>query len=134
MSPGFEAEEREEFVGLEVDEAFGEVAQTADQLQVLETREVGIDVCLLGDVAKGSAVGRQIVADAVSFEEDEAVVGLEETGDDLDGGRLAGAIGADVADDFARANTEADVFDCGKSAVALGQSFHLEHGCLTTPM
>jgi hypothetical protein len=70
-------------------------------LEVLEAGEMGVDVGLLGHVAKGSAVGGEVVADAASLEEDLAAVGLKEAGDDLDGGGLAGAVGADVADNLA---------------------------------
>ena len=111
MAPGFEAEEGEEAVGLEVDEGFGEVAQAADELEVFEAGEVGVDVGLLGDVAEGGAVGLEVVADALALEEDLAVGGFEEAGDDFDGGGLAGAVGADVAYDLAGTDGEVDVVD-----------------------
>jgi hypothetical protein len=66
--------------------------------------------------------------DAPAFKKNLAAIGLEETGNDLDGGRLARAIRADVADNFAGAEAEADVFDGGKTAVALAEGFDLEHG------
>ena len=49
------------------------------------------------------------------------VVGFEQAGDDFDGGGFAGAVGADVADDLARADGEADVVDGGKAAVAFAR-------------
>ena len=103
VAPGFEAEEGEEAVGFEVDEGFGHVAQAADQLEVLEAGEMGVDVGLFGDVAEGGAVGLEVVADALAVEEHLAVVGLEEAGDDFDGGGFAGAVGSEVADDLAGA-------------------------------
>ncbi len=130
VAPGFEAEQGEEPVGLEVDEGLGQVAQAADELEVLEAGEVGVDVGLLGDVAEGGAVGLEIVADALAFEEHLAVGGLEEAGDDLDGGGFAGAVGTDVADDLAGTEAKADVVDGGKATIAFGESFDLEHGNL----
>ena len=121
VAPGFEAEQGEEPVGFEVDEGFGDVAQAADELEVFEAGEMGVDVGLLGDVAEGGAVGLEIVADALAFKEHLAVVGLEEAGDDLDGGGLAGAVGADVADDFAGTDGEVDVVDGGEAAVAFAR-------------
>lgn len=56
VAPGLEVEKSEQLVGREIVELFGQVAQAADELQILEGGEVGIDVCLLWDIAKGGAI------------------------------------------------------------------------------
>jgi hypothetical protein len=46
--------------------------------------------------------------------------------EDFDGGSLAGAIGAEQAEDFAGAHFEIDALDGRKAAVALAEGFHLD--------
>jgi hypothetical protein len=123
VAPGGKVEEGEQTIGLVVDETFGQVAQAADELEVLERGEVGVDVRFLRDVAEGGAVGLEIGANALPFEEDLAAVGFEQAGDDLDGGGLAGAVGTNVADDFAGAKAEADVLDGRQAAIAFAEGF-----------
>ena len=74
----------------------------------------------------------QVVADALPFEEHLAFVGLKQAGDDFDGGGFAGAVGADVADDLAGLETEADVLDGGNAAIAFGERFDFKHGVTST--
>ena len=56
VAPALQVEKSEQLVGLVFDQVFGQVAQPADQLQILQRREVGIDMCFLGDVAKCGSV------------------------------------------------------------------------------
>ncbi len=127
MPPGLEAKQTEEPVGFEIDKSFGHVAQAAYELEIFQAGEVSIDVSLLGDVAERSSIRLQIVPDTASFKKNLTVIGLEQAGNDLDSGGLAGAVGPDVSDDFTRADTEADVVDGGKTAVAFTERFNLEH-------
>ena len=46
--------------------------------------------------------------------------------EDFDGGGLAGAVGAEQAEDFAGAHFEIDALDGREAAVALGEGFHLD--------
>jgi len=89
---------------------------------------MGVDVGLFRDVAEGRAVALKIEADTFTLEEDLALIGLEEAGDDFDGGGFAGAVGTDVPDDFAGTNAEADFVDGWEATVAFGERFDLEHG------
>ena len=101
VAPGLEAEKREELVGLEVDEGLGQLAQAANELQIFEAGEMGVDVRFLRHVAEGGAIALEVEADALAFEEDLPGIGFEQAGDDFDGGGFTGAVGADVADDLA---------------------------------
>ncbi len=58
----------------------------------------------------------------MAFEEHLTVIRLEQAGNDLDGSGLAGAVGADISDDFAGADAKTDVIDRGETAVTLAQS------------
>src|SRR5271156_3349855 len=95
---------------------------------------MSVDMGFFGNVAEGSAVTLEIVADAFAFKEHLANVWLEETGDNFDGGGLTGAVWAHVADDLACADTEADIVDCGETAIAFGQAFDFKHGESSHPL
>src|SRR5690606_10298010 len=56
-----------------------------------------------------------------------AVVGRHVTGEDAHGGRLAGAIRAQKADDLTRVDVEGEVVDCPEAAVRLRQPFNRYH-------
>jgi hypothetical protein len=88
---------------------------------------VRIEVWLLGDVAHALAVGHQVVANGLAVEEDLAGARLDETGDDLHRGRLAGAVGTEIASDLTCARNKADVFyDC-EAGIAFRDVANLEH-------
>ena len=57
MSPGLKAKQGEQSIGFEIDEGFGHIAQTADELEVFQAGEVSVDVSLLGDVPEGGTIG-----------------------------------------------------------------------------
>ena len=79
----------------------------------------------------GAEVG-EVFVDVAAAEEDFAVVGLDHPGDHLDGGGLAGAVGAQVAEDFAFAEGKADVLDGGDGAIALGGVADFQHRSLVS--
>ena len=129
---GFEGEELKQAAGFVFDEPFLHAAQAADELEVFEAGEVGVDLGFFGDVAEMGAVGGEVFVDVAAGEEDFAVGGLDHAGDHLDGGGFAGAVGAEVAEDFAFAEGEADVLHGGDGAIALGGVIELQHDL--TPM
>ena len=123
-------EELEQAAGFGVDELFRHSTKTADELEVFEAGEVGVDLRFFGDVAETGAEGGEIFMDVAAVEEDFAVGGLDHASDHLDGGGFAGAVGAEVAEDFAFGKGKADILDGGDGAIALGGVFDFEHGPL----
>ena len=132
--PGVEAEDGEEFGGASFDGALREIAETAYELEVFEAGEMRVHVGFFGDVAEGGAVGFEVVADVLAVEGDVATGGFQEAGDDLDGGGFAGAVGADVAYDFAGTDLETDLFEGKVAAVVFGDAVNLEHKNHLHPM
>ena len=57
---------------------------------------------------------------------DAAAAARAQAFQDFDGGGLAGAVGAEQAEDFAGAHFEIDALDGGEAAVALFESFYLD--------
>ena len=73
MVIGVEAEEREKAIDLRLEPDRRDAAQTADEPQVLGSREVGVDVCLLRHVSNLRLVGDEIVLDVRAVEQHPAV-------------------------------------------------------------
>ncbi len=113
---------------LRLEVPFVEASQAADELQVLEAGKMRVDLGLLGDVAEMRAVGGEVVVDVAPGEEDLAVGRLYHADDHFDGGGFPGAVGSQVAEDFAGLEFEADVFDGGDAAVGFGDVHEFEHG------
>src|ERR1700753_1703213 len=103
-------------------------AQSAHKLQVLETRQVGIDVCLFRHIAKSCAKADHVLVDIFAFEEHTSFVRLKEAGDDLYRSRLSGAVRPKVTDDLTGTNAETDVLNRRNSPIALRKVLNLEHG------
>ena len=118
----------EEGAGLAVEEGLAHAAQAADELEVLEAGEMGVDLGFLGDVAEMGAEGGEVLVDVAAGEEDFAAGGLDEADDHLNGGGFAGAVGPEVAEDVAGGEGEADVFDGGDGTVGFGDVSEFEHG------
>ena len=62
----FEREEMEEGAGFAVEEGLAHAAQAADELEVLEPGEVGVDLGFLGDVAEVGAEGGEVPVDVAA--------------------------------------------------------------------
>ena len=88
-----------------------------DHLHVLE----GARHAALRDLARGQAV------DALAAQRHLAARGRQHAGDEVEGGRLAGAVRADQAEDLAGAHLEADVVDRHQAAELLAHRLHVEH-------
>ncbi len=72
----------------------------------------------IADAEPGALIHRQ-VGDVVAVELDDAAVGLDQPGDHVERGGLAGAVRSEQADRLAAPDIEADVLDDLASAVAL---------------
>ena len=88
--------------------------------QILLHRELAEDARFLGQVAHAAFLGAAIhgpVGDVLAGEHDRAGVGLDHAAGHAEGGRLAGAVGAQQADDLARIDFEIDAVDDAAAAV-----------------
>src|ERR1017187_8066380 len=123
-----EADEAKELVHFGFEDAARDAAQTAGELEVFAAAEVRIEVGLLGDVAEAALEAFEIAADVLTVEEDAPTGGLEQSGEHLDGGTLAGAVGAEIAQDLAGADGDADRVHGGRADEGLGEIEGFEHG------
>ena len=96
-------------------------AQVGEVEQRVAPGEVRIQTQLTGQVA-AARLDRQGVAAAVQPEDERAAFrGPDEVQQHADGGRLAGPVGAEEAEDLARPDLEVEPDDAAALAVALGQ-------------
>src|SRR4051812_45186461 len=103
-----EAEQIEQRGDPLVEHAGRQLAQAADQLEMLAAGEERIQVRLLGDVAEAPPEGHEIGRDEPALEEDVAVGRLDQPRQHLHRRALAGPVRAEIAEHFARPDDEAD--------------------------
>src|SRR3546814_614231 len=77
--------------------------------------------------AQARAGVHRLGGDVAAVEHDLALVGRDQADDHVEAGGLAGAVGAEQADDFARVQGQAEVAHDLARAVALAQSLGDEH-------
>src|SRR3546814_3261655 len=77
--------------------------------------------------AQARACVHRLGGDVAAVEHDLALVGRDQADDHVEAGGLAGAVGAEQADDFARVQGQAEVAHDLARAVALAQSLGDEH-------
>ncbi len=125
-----ETDEPEKLVHFGFEDVPGYSAETPDKLEMFASAEVRIEVRLFGHVAdaalKGFA-GFGIFVDVVAIQRDFAGRGLQKADYHLDGGALAGAVGAEIAERFASMNHEADMVDDRDAGVTFGQIADFKH-------
>ena len=104
----------------------GQAAQLGDHGQILEAAQVRVEMRLFGHVAHALLVGDQVAANGLAAEKDFARADLDQPGDHFHGGGFAGAVGAQVAGDFARWGGEADVIYGEDAGETLGDVAQFE--------
>src|SRR5689334_19249424 len=82
---------------------------------------------LLGDIAHAALETDPVLPDVAAVKEDLSGGGLDQSGENFDGGALAGAVGPDVAEDLAGMNGEADTIHCRDAVKPLDQATNFEH-------
>ena len=105
----------------------GKVAELGDHAEVFNAAQVGVEMRLFGDVAHALLVGDEVLLDGLAFEEDFSGAWVHESGDHLHGGGFAGAVGAEVAGDFAGPGGEAGAGNGGDSGEAFVDVAEFEH-------
>ena len=98
-----------------------DAVERGEEAQVLLAGHGVVEVLLL-EADADLGLGHGVVATDVSAQDaDLAAVGLQLPGEHLDGGGLAGAVGAQEAEDLAGRDLEADALDGLRVAVAEAQ-------------
>ena len=93
------------------------------ELKIFRDGEVVVETEFLGHVADALADRFGIGAHVEAFDPRGAFAERQQTGEHLDDGGLAAAVGAEKAEDFAFLHAEADVIDGGEIAEAAHQMF-----------
>src|SRR5262249_54123727 len=95
--------------------------------QVIANAHVGIEWRRLGQVARPALGLERLFEDVEPRDEGLAFGGRHVAGQNPHGRRLAGAVGAEEAEDFAPLDAEADVVDRGDAPVTLREALDLNH-------
>ena len=98
-----------------------------DELEVPVDGHVGIERRILGQVADAALHLERLLEDVEAGDLGGAGSGGQEAGQDAHGGRLAGAVAAQKAQDFALGNVEGDVVERDEVSVTLGQIADFDH-------
>ena len=107
-----------------------DLAEPSDEREVFGTGQVGVQVGCLRHVPDAPPVAEDVAMDALAVDADLSSGRFEEPRHHVDGGRLARAVGSEIAEHLAGARREADFADRGERAVVLGDPYHLEHETL----
>ena len=97
------------------------------EAQELARGQLLVDEGAVGDEAQGGLGRLRLAREVVAIDGDAARGGLEEAGDDADGGGLARAVGPEEAVDLARRHGEAHAVHGREGPVRLDQPFDLDH-------
>ena len=98
--------------------------------QVVVGDHVVVERRILGHIADALADSERLLAHVHAIDEDGAFGRGQVAGDDLHRRRLAGAVGAEEAEDFALLHLERNGVDGALGAVGLGESAYLDHRVL----
>ena len=102
------------------------MVEAADHLEVLEAGQVLVHGGVLAGEPDLLANLRWLADDVEARDARRAVVGREQRGQDPDGGRLAGAVRAEQAEDDCRLDAEVDARERMHVAVALAEPVGLD--------
>src|SRR5690242_15623351 len=86
---------------------------------------------LFGHVADAALVGLEVAVDLLAVKLDVTRSGLEQTDQHLHRGAFSRAVGAEIAENFAGLDDEADAVHRGYAGVQLGEVTDFEHGFWT---
>ena len=120
-----------EGIGQRCDALFAQAAlhfvDVAHEVQVFDALEPQEHVRAVRDEAEALLGFQRLAADALAVDEDVAFIGFEDAAHHLDGGRLAGAVGADEAHDLPGGNVQVDMVHGSLAAECLGDVFDFNH-------
>ncbi len=127
MPPRLQREQLQQSIGLGRKRSLLHAPQTPDQLQILQAGEVRVHLRLLRDITHRGPEAAPRLPGVASFEQHATATRLEEPGDDLHGGRLAGTIRAKISDDLAASHCKAHIVESRDTAVPLGKVLNRQH-------
>ena len=104
-----------------------EVPEVGGELQVLEHAHLEVERRALRQVAEALAHLERLVEDVVAVDPRRPAGRRDEAREDAHRGRLAGAVWAEKADDFAAPNLEVDLVERAERPEALGQVVRVDH-------
>ena len=107
-----------------------EVEQRAEEHEVLAAGEVLVDGRVLAGEADRLADALGVLDHVEAADAGVAGVGDEQGGQDADGGRLAGAVGAEHTEDGAASDGEVDALQRLRLAEVLDEALGLDHQVL----
>ena len=124
----------EEFLAPLSPDLRGHADQFHDRQEVLLDGELAKHTLLLGEVAHAAVAGPLVhrpVGDLLVVEEHTARVGDHDPAGHAEAGGLAGAVGAEQADDFAGLDVEVDTVDNAAATVVFDEAFDAQkrHPC-----
>ena len=105
-----------------------DAAQLGHERQVAPDGHLVVERRRVGQKADARADLVRVARDVDAVDGHLAGGRQEHAAEDLERGRLAGAVEAEEADDLAALDGEGEVADGGVLAVVLGQSFDFDHG------
>ncbi len=125
-----ETEEIKKAFGAHRDDGRIEIAECADQFEIFEAGQVGIELCFFGHVAESALVFDEVVANAATEVQHLTTARFHQPGDHFHSGALAGTVRAKVAENLPWLQAKANVADCRDPGKALGERSGFEHGGL----
>ena len=123
-----EIEVRQELLRALARAAAAEVVEPPEHVEVLEAGQVLVDGRVLARQADPLPEARGLAKDVDSGDARAPLVGLEERGQDPDGGRLAGAVRAEQPEDGPSRHVQVDTAEGLDVAVALAEAVCLDGG------
>ncbi len=129
VAPVAEVEQFEEPAGLRQDLVGGMVkVKAGDEAQVFVAGQLFVEEGAIGDIAGAPFALERGAGEIMAADGHRAGRWLQQAGQHLDGGGLAGAVGAEEAVDFAGRNRQADIVDGGEAAEVFAELMKVEHG------
>jgi len=122
-----QVEDAEKSPGFLEEPGLGQAAEPAHEEKIFQPAQMGVDLGLLGDIPQAAFIGQKVFADIPAAEENDSRGRLDQPGQDFDGRRFPGAVGAQIAQDLARPDGEADPVDGRKDVVFFRDLPKLEH-------
>ena len=110
-----------------------DVVGGGEEFEVFLHDHVFVSAEVVGDEADEGADGSGLIADDVIADARFAPGGLEERGEDFDGGGFAGAVGADETEAISLIDLEIEIGEGNEGSVSLGEVdgfYYSSHGVL----
>jgi hypothetical protein len=105
-----------------------EGAKPADEAEVFRSAQVGIKIGFLRHVPDPPLVALGVVVESATEERQGSARGFEQADDHVDRRALPGSVRAEIPQNLARGDIEADVVDGEQRLIALCEVVRFKHG------